>query len=64
MCREPVVSGRHRNAAANGDTVLVGDGTRTGSGQRKLNFGGREIVVRPANGPLECVLDCRELRQR
>jgi len=46
------------NAAANGDTVLVGDGTWSGPGNRDLRFSGKEIVVRSANGPGSCIIDC------
>ncbi len=33
------------NVAVDGDTVLVADGTYTGDGNRRIDFGGRAIVV-------------------
>ena len=47
------------NAAFNGDTVLVADGTYTGTGNLNINFGGREILVISENGPDNCIIDCR-----
>jgi len=49
------------NAAASGDTVMVLDGTYTGVGNRDLDFGGRLITVRSANGAASCVIDCQGL---
>ena len=46
------------NAAVNGDTVLVLDGTYTGFGNREIDFEGRAIIVRSENGPESCVVDC------
>ncbi len=42
-----------------GDTVLLADGTYTGIGNRRINFGGRSITVRGASGPEDCVIDCQ-----
>jgi len=36
------------NACVNGDTVLVADGTYTGTGNKNLDFGGRAIVCQRA----------------
>ena len=47
------------DAAFGGDTVLVADGTYVGAGNRDLDFGGRIITVRSANGPDECVINCQ-----
>ncbi|HUW82026.1 MAG TPA: pre-peptidase C-terminal domain-containing protein [Phycisphaerae bacterium] len=47
--------------AVDGDTVLVLDGTYTGVGNRELDFGGRLITVRSANGAASCVIDCQDL---
>jgi len=47
------------DAAGNGDTVLVEDGTYTGSGNRNLDFNGKAITVRSENGPESCVIDCQ-----
>jgi hypothetical protein len=38
------------SAAYNGDTVIVHDGTYTGTGNRNIDFGGRNITLRSANG--------------
>jgi parallel beta-helix repeat protein/predicted outer membrane repeat protein len=45
------------NAAFDGDTVLVADGTYTGEGNKNLNFNGKKITVRSENGPENCVID-------
>ncbi|HUW81251.1 MAG TPA: right-handed parallel beta-helix repeat-containing protein [Phycisphaerae bacterium] len=47
------------NAADDGDTVVVQDGTYTGAGNRDLDFDGRLITVRSANGAASCVIDCQ-----
>ena len=46
------------NAAVNGDTVLVADGTYTNYGIGDPDFGGRLITVRSQNGPETCIIDC------
>ncbi len=48
------------DAAIDGDTVIVADGTYTGDGNRDLDFGGRLITLRSANGPNTCIIDCQE----
>jgi hypothetical protein len=47
------------DAAINGDVVLVADGIYTGQGNRDLDFGGKAISVRSANGPANCIIDCQ-----
>jgi len=47
------------DAAVNGDTVIVADGIWTGDGNRDLDFLGKNIVVRSANGPENCTIDCQ-----
>jgi len=47
------------NAAVNGDTVIVADGTYTGTGNKNLDFGGKVITVRSENGPANCIIDCQ-----
>jgi len=42
------------NAAIDGDTVLVADGTYTGDGS---GLYGKNIVVKSQNGPLNCIID-------
>ncbi|MFQ5804909.1 MAG: hypothetical protein ACE5I3_00500 [Phycisphaerae bacterium] len=46
------------DAAVDGDTVLVLDGTYAGLGNKNLDFGGRLITVRSENGPDTCIIDC------
>ncbi len=44
-------------AAADGDTVVVRDGTYLGPGNRELFYGGKRIAVRSENGPDSCIID-------
>jgi len=46
------------NAASDGDTVMVSDGTYSGDGNRNLRFLGKKITLVSANGPESCVIDC------
>ncbi|MDM8522467.1 SBBP repeat-containing protein [Desulfococcaceae bacterium HSG8] len=46
------------DAASDGDTVLVSDGTYTGEGNKNLDFNGKAITVRSENGPENCIIDC------
>ena len=46
------------DAAVDGDTVLVADGTYTGDGNRDISFKGKTITVRSENGPDTCIIDC------
>lgn len=47
------------NAAADGDEVVIADGTYAGDGNRDLHFAGRSVTVRGASGdPSACVIDC------
>ena len=48
------------NAASKGDTVLVADGTYTGTGNRDLDFYGKAITVRSERGPENCIMDCED----
>jgi len=45
-------------AAADGEEVLVADGTYTGYGNRDLDFWGKAITVRSENGADTCIIDC------
>lgn len=47
------------DAAANGDTILVADGTYTGGGNRDMNFCGKAITVQSTSGPEACIIDCQ-----
>jgi parallel beta-helix repeat protein len=46
------------DAAANGDTVLVADGTYTGDGNKDLDFKDKAITVISENGPSKTIIDC------
>jgi hypothetical protein len=46
------------NAASNGDTVLVADGTYVGLWNKALDFNGKAIKVASENGPENCIIDC------
>jgi hypothetical protein len=46
------------DAAASGDAVIVADGVYTGAGNKGLDFEGRLITLRSADGPDSCVIDC------
>jgi hypothetical protein len=46
------------NAAVNGDTVLVANGTYTGTGNRDINFFGKKILVTSENGPEVTIIKC------
>ena len=45
------------DAAANGDTVIVADGTYTGLGNWDIDFLGKAITVKSLNGPANCIID-------
>jgi len=46
------------DAAIDGDTVIVADGTWTGEGNRDIDFLGKAITVSSENGPDNCIIDC------
>jgi hypothetical protein len=46
------------DAASGGDTVLVADGTYTGTGNKDLDFNGKAITVQSENGHESCIIDC------
>jgi len=48
------------NAAANGDEVVVANGTYTGAGNVDVDFLGLAITIRSANGAASCVIDCQQ----
>jgi len=47
------------DAAIGGDTVLVANGTYTGSGNKNLDFHGKAITVESQNGPGKTVINCQ-----
>lgn len=46
------------DAAAAGDTVTIAPGTYTGTGNRDLDFNGKNLVVKSDDGPSTVTLDC------
>ncbi len=46
------------NAAANGDTVLIADGTYSGDGNRDIDFNGKNLTVTSQHGAASTVIDC------
>jgi predicted outer membrane repeat protein len=48
------------NAAATSDTVHLGNGTFTGSGNRDIDYLGKRIILRSQSGdPDSCIIDCQ-----
>jgi len=47
------------NAAGTGDTVVVFNGTYTGTDNKNLSFGGKAITVESQNGAANCTIDCQ-----
>jgi hypothetical protein len=45
------------DASANGDEIVLADGTYTGVGNKDLTPGGRAITIRSENGPDGCIID-------
>jgi hypothetical protein len=46
------------DAALDGDSILVADGTYRGDGNKNLDFRGKAITVQSENGPANCIIDC------
>jgi len=46
------------DAASGGDTVVVADGTYTGTGNRDLDYSGKAITVRSEHGFENCIIHC------
>ncbi len=46
------------DAANPGDEVILADGTYSGADNRDINFFGKAITVRSANGVDHCTIDC------
>ena len=45
--------------ASPGDTVLVHAGTYTGAGNKNLDFGGKDLVLRSEAGAEVTIIDCQ-----
>jgi parallel beta-helix repeat protein len=46
------------DAAVDGDTVVIADGTYTGDGNRDIDLRGKAITVRGEGGAENCIIDC------
>jgi hypothetical protein len=44
--------------SADGDVVLVADGTYKGEGNKNIDFSGKELTVQSENGPTKTIIDC------
>jgi len=40
-------------------TIIVLDGTYTGSGNNQINFNGKALTLKSENGPQSCIIDCQ-----
>jgi subtilisin family serine protease len=47
------------DAAIDEDVVVIADGTYSGQGNRDIDFKGKAITVRSANGAEDCIIDCQ-----
>jgi len=47
------------DAAFDGDTIVVREGTYTGDGNRDIDFKGKAVILRSENGPDNCIIDCQ-----
>jgi hypothetical protein len=47
------------NASVSLDTVLVADGTYMGTGNKDLDFNGRNIVLTSEGGAANCIIECQ-----
>ncbi len=52
------------DASVNGDTVIIADGTYTGTGNYNIDFAGKAITVCSENGPENCIIDCQNTEGR
>ncbi len=51
------------NGSGCGDTVMISDGTYSGTGNTNIQFNGVPITVRSVNGPANCLIDCQGTSQ-
>jgi len=47
------------DGVADGDTIIVRDGTYTGAGNRDITFGEKSLTLQSENGPDNCIIDCQ-----
>jgi hypothetical protein len=47
------------DAAVPSDTIIIADGTYTGTGNRDIDFYGKAITLKSLNGPDSCIIDCQ-----
>ncbi|MFT4537917.1 MAG: hypothetical protein ACI841_004189 [Planctomycetota bacterium] len=52
------------DAAQSGDVIVLEPGRYLGHGNRDLNFGSKELILRSATGPGECRIECEGTPQR
>ena len=49
--------------AVDGDTIEVPSGIYSGQGNHIIEFGGKGITLRSADGPAQCIIDCHGRRE-
>lgn len=47
------------DVSTNGDTIIVRDGTYTGTGNKNIDFGGKAITLKSENGPEVTIIHCQ-----
>ena len=52
------------DAASEGDSVIVADGTYKGEGNKNLDFRGKAITLQSDNSAENCIIDCEDSGQR
>jgi hypothetical protein len=52
------------DASADGEIIIVADGTYKGTGNVNLDFMGKAITLRSENGPQACIIDCENIAGR
>jgi predicted outer membrane repeat protein len=52
------------DAASSGDEIVVCNGTYVGVNNTNLDFGGKAITLRSADGPDQCIIDCEGVNGR
>ena len=48
------------DAAADGDVILLADGSYSGEGNRDVDLKGKSITIRSAHGAEKCIIDCEQ----